>query len=463
MKNKKNNANTNVAISILVVLFCLLGALGSTYLFYNNLNATLTRTDGKIQGQVVWKNHAVQRRFSNRFVWNSVATGTSIYEGDIIRTDVQSDASILLNGGATIDMQENSLIQISQDKWGRLNLQILGGDTTVKTIDAAIILKDGTKEIEMKAYTSLRAVLNKDGKESSFTVDNGSATLVSGDVKQEMNSGTSLSVDSSGNITNERTVTVHNVASPVQQIKTENETTPVNLEWNSNGNRVRLEVASDIDFSNIAISRIQDSNSSQVTLPPGYWWWRVIPIEISDNSSAEGRIIITQVEMPPPKIMETVSSPVVFSFLSNEKPVSTIAEINRIQAVIENKPDPAPLSPPPVPLEAPRLLEPDTELNPIEFKKNKNIRFSWTAVSGARAYLWTLEQGALQTNVIVRETNFIYDASKTENGTYTWRVEALRSIPTTHYVNERGNAAERTWIVRIPMPQKPVLMGVEQD
>ncbi|GMO24527.1 MAG: hypothetical protein Ta2B_03960 [Termitinemataceae bacterium] len=469
MKNTRRKKHSSVALSFFIVLFCLGGAAFSAYMFYKSLNATLTRTDGKIEGQITYKYHAVQRRFSNRFVWNSVDTGSDIYDGDIVRTDTLSDAKIVLNSGGEIQMAQNSLIQITKDRWGRVNLQLFSGDTSVKTEDESIIVNQGGKQLEMQSNTSIRAVVNEDNEESSFTVDNGNATLRSGDVTQEISTGTQVSVDSTGSITNERPVLVQSVTESLQQIQIEDSTAPVKLDWKANGERVLFEVSSDSRFTNIVISRIQTTDSTQVTLPPGYWWWRVTPYIDPDRSSAKGNVIITKVE-PPPKILEPTASPVVLSFLSNEKPVSTAQEINRMQAIIDNTTPPitkveeVPTPSQPKPLPAPRLMSPGAELDLATFRDNKKVRFSWSSVPGARAYLWTLQQGSLQTNVLVRENNFDFDASRIENGMYTWRVEALRSIPQTHYVSEqRGLAAERTWNVNIPLPKKPVLMQATQD
>jgi hypothetical protein len=398
--------NHNGIISVFVILFCLAGALGSAYLFYNNLNATLTKADVSVAGNIIWKNHAVQRRFSDRFVWNSLANGSPVYDGDLIRTADFSQASIVMDVGATIDLQENCLIQITKDKWGRLNLQFLGGDIAVQTEQEAVIINQGDKQVEVMANAKVRAVAENADNAIAITVESGSAVLQQGDVIQEINQGSALSVDSAGTMREEMPVAIKSIAAPVQPAET-------------------LE-----------------------------------------------------------KIVEPVSSPVVFSFLSEATPVSTIKEINLTQASQDNKqedifssppeppPSEPPKSPPPeaskspppeAPLSAPRLLEPGAELDLEAFKKNKNVTFRWTPVPDAKAYIWSLQNGATQTSVIVRETSFMYDAARIANGTYTWQVEALRTIPATNNVANRGEPAQKQWIVAIPAPKKPVLLEPVQD
>ncbi|GHT49976.1 hypothetical protein FACS1894102_5170 [Spirochaetia bacterium] len=476
--NNLNKSNTLI-ISILIVLICTAGASVCAYLFYTNINAALTRADAKLKGTVIWKNHSVQRRFSNRFVWGGISNGSPIYEGDLIRTDKSSDASILLDGGARLDMQENCLIEITTDKWGRVNLQFLGGDISVKTEESNIVIKQGKKQLEVKANTSVRAVAQTDSEDVSFTVEGGYATLQNGTVTQEIDGGTQLSVDSEGIIREEKKVTLQNVSGLIRQIQTSDPTIPVELEWKTNGGEMLLEVSSDNRFSNIVFSRIQNSTNAQISLPPGLWWWRVTPISENETGRADGKVIITRVEQPE-KIVEPVTSPVVLSFLSEEKPVSTIREVNLTTAVTDPSKEPNSLKEPeqalkvpvqatpatPKPLPAPRLLSPDTPLNAAAFRGNKNVIFSWSSVPGARAYIWNLQSGDIQTSIIVRETSFVYDASRITNGVYTWSVAALRTVPASNNVNtinDRGIAAEKRWQVDIPMPKKPVLLAPIQD
>ncbi|MDR2841989.1 MAG: hypothetical protein LBV52_02185 [Spirochaetaceae bacterium] len=396
MKHKKKHRKThNGIISVFVILFCLAGASGSAYLFYSSLNATLTKTGVSILGKVVMKNNAVQRRFSDRFVWNTLANGSPIYEGDLIRTADLSQASIVMDAGATIDMQENCLIQITKDKWGRLNLQFLGGDIEVKTVQEAMTISQGDKQVRIMANAKVRAVTENTDNAIAVSVESGNAVLQQGDIMQEITQGSALSIDAAGTMREEMPA-IKSIPAPVQ---------------------------------------------TQETLE---------------------------------KIEEPVSSPVVFSFLSEATPVSTIKEINLTQASQDNKqeniftPEPQkaqePLEPekPPL-LPAPRLLEPGAELDLEAFKKNKNVTFRWTPVSDAKAYIWSLQSGQTQTSVVVRETSFIYDASRIANGTYTWRVEALRTVPATNNVTDRGEAATRQWLINIPVPKKPVLLEPIQD
>ena len=91
MKTKRNIKYSRESVSavlqdIFVVLFSL-SVIGYTaFLFFNNLNKTIERTDKVPVASVSYKYKSVQRKFLDRSVWDRPVQYSPVYNGDIIRT-----------------------------------------------------------------------------------------------------------------------------------------------------------------------------------------------------------------------------------------------------------------------------------------------------------------------------------------------------------------------------------------
>ena len=76
------------------------------------------RGEAKPVGTVEYKYHQVQRKFSDRMLWEDVDTKSPIYAYDWVMTKDKSDARITLNNGMKVDMDPESMVEIDETRDG---------------------------------------------------------------------------------------------------------------------------------------------------------------------------------------------------------------------------------------------------------------------------------------------------------------------------------------------------------
>ncbi|MDR0312618.1 MAG: hypothetical protein LBI14_03380, partial [Treponema sp.] len=111
-------------------------------------------------------------------------------------------------------------------------------------------------------------------------------------------------------------------------------------------------------------------------------------------------------------------------------------------------------------LAAPGNLQPLTGyyIGIEQLRSQMSIVFSWSAVQGANAYIFTLyEQTASGRRQIIsrapenRTTWTLEDIGELEPGTYVWQVEAVNR-GATNEIEQRGRIGENTFILDVPRP-----------
>ena len=122
---------------ILVILF-----LG--WAIYYQYNVRLDRSaNSKPVGHVTYKNHVVERRYGDRFVWEEVDSRSNVYLYDSILSRDQSDAVVTLKNGTRFEIEENTMIQIDEEgivlASGSIKAKNTKGKGLIKTKDGTII------------------------------------------------------------------------------------------------------------------------------------------------------------------------------------------------------------------------------------------------------------------------------------------------------------------------------------
>jgi hypothetical protein len=387
MKKKEQNTQSPHSSSLFAFLFtdflyiflCGICALASLGLFWRDLNLSLARLSEQPAGTITYKYRAAQRRFVDRVLWDRLKQESPVYGGDYIRTAELSQATIRLNAGDIIALEENTLIQLLPQRDGfRVNLA--GGTISVDTPSGAVNIRAGETVVTAVPGGAVEAALGAGGLD--LRVLEGGAEIRAGSERREATAGEAY-VAAGGEIS--RGTARVAVLSPRPAAKLlNNGETPLALafRWNRFGfaekETVTLDIAEDRGFTRIVKTSTSGTDGTTAELANGVYYWRAYPSSESGADIRQGGVRgrLTVVYTPAPRLMRPRPDEV-FRF-STTRP---------------------------------------------------GIHFYWTACEGAAAYLVEAADNPAMTNAVYRsqvqaagnETcSVVY--SGLEPGTYYWRV-----------------------------------------
>lgn len=101
---------------LVIAVFCLLGSAASFYAFYQDFRSQGDRGLGLPIGRIDYFETQVRRKTGNSFIWNDVEKSINVYKKDSIKTGPKSTATITLDGNASIEIGENSLVVLENTK-----------------------------------------------------------------------------------------------------------------------------------------------------------------------------------------------------------------------------------------------------------------------------------------------------------------------------------------------------------
>ena len=109
-KTKYKSNNDFTLFFVIAVLLCLCSALYFSYRFYESFFNSLTKHETPI-ATITFKKRVAQRKFADRVVWDRLKQSSPVYNGDTIRTAINSEATLNFQNGASLELQENTLAQ----------------------------------------------------------------------------------------------------------------------------------------------------------------------------------------------------------------------------------------------------------------------------------------------------------------------------------------------------------------
>ncbi len=187
-----------VVTAILLVVIALLA-----YLMHCHWrNRFGSRGEAKPVGEVEYKYHQVQRKYSDRMIWEDVESRSPIYAYDWVMTKDKSDARITLNNGMKVDMDPESMVEIDETRDG-VGLTLRDGTIRADSRGSksgTITAADGTKIDLDKAS----AQITSDGNGVSVDVKEGNATLKNRDQQTKVGAG-EIGNSSQKGVTKEKT------------------------------------------------------------------------------------------------------------------------------------------------------------------------------------------------------------------------------------------------------------------
>jgi outer membrane protein OmpA-like peptidoglycan-associated protein len=193
MRKKKNIKLKRIDWIIIVV--CLAGTLFCSAAFWAIYNRTLTKLNENPVAEITFKRNTAQRRFIDRGVWDRLKLSTPIYNGDTIRTIVQSEAVIVFEDKiVSLSLDENTMLQIfaSERQGKRIDLSEgnieIDSDSPEQTI--MVITENNTIAVNGQV------IIQKSGDGLSLAVIEGQASLNETNVA----SGNAVALDARGEV-----------------------------------------------------------------------------------------------------------------------------------------------------------------------------------------------------------------------------------------------------------------------
>jgi hypothetical protein len=296
-----------------VLFLCLSGAALAMYLFWQDLNRTLTRLSETPVGTLSYKYHIVQRRFRDRLVWNRLQQSSPLYNGDRIHTADFSDATITLVNEDVITMLENTLIQLFFDQAGA-RIDLFEGNIGIQAKEDGLNLRSGANQVKLSAGSIAGARVDSQG--FHFWLIEGYAALRTATGSQGMRTGSAVTIRADGSIDTGPQVVVLTPL-PYQRIVTASSApVEINFSWKPinfpPNEQVRLEIAGDQRFTRM-IHTLNAQTSATVELPPGTFWWRTFA---ASRISATANITMGKLSVivAPPPVLVSPAEGKVYSY-----------------------------------------------------------------------------------------------------------------------------------------------------
>jgi len=434
---------------LFVVLLCLFIFVYSLNLFWNDLFNTINLQNVEPVGTITIRNNTVQRRLSDRVIWDRLLIESPVYLGDLIRVAEMSSATLNI-AGQQLDIGENTLIriQLSPDGEG-VQIELSSGSVGITVTEESVnqgfkplSLNMNGRIIETQAGVSITASASDEG--TAIQVNEGTVTFIDGDTSIEIAEGEQIAQNSEGAQIILPSLVVTEPRLNANYEKSTSQGVNVHFAWNrlhfKDEDAIRLEIAADRNFSR-DLSVYNNLDSSRVsldkTVDAGNWNWRFIH---EGEIMAIGRFTVIEKEEP------VVITPVETVIAAAPEPAPEI--------IIEEPPPPLP------PLSVPLNRIPvNGQIFGIEqLRSARNIVFSWSSVQDANAYIITLfEQttsGRRQINrEIVTGTRWtLTDLSILQRGTFVWQVEAIYRNAYGS-IERRGRQGDNYFTMDVPSPR----------
>jgi len=279
MESEKKSNGKFRFIDFLVILLCLSGAVYSVNLFWADLFKTINDKNKTPVGTVFIKRNIVQRRMSDRVIWDRLIKESPVYSNDMIRVGGNSEANLHV-GGNNITINENTLLRLRYDKeTGEYQIELTSGNIGLVTDSKGkeVSLNILGKRVEAKPGTALNAAAGNDGM--ALQVSEGRAVIAEENQNREIGAGEAVAMNQSGSIRSAPSVFVTQPKPNALYRKSTSEPLNIVFSWNrinlQSNETLRLDIAEDQSFSRSVRTLNGLNDSARAALSAGLWNWRL--------------------------------------------------------------------------------------------------------------------------------------------------------------------------------------------
>ena len=292
----------------IIVLFLFI-ALFSINLFRLDLMRTINLRNVESIGTVIIRKNIVQRRLADRVLWDRLANESPVYMGDLIRVADLSAATLDIEG-SSIDLSENTLIRITRSSdGGSLQIEMSEGNLSLTTAPESGRISLDINGLQVQTVSGTALAVKTEENNIRLQVNEGTARFSTqslqqpeAGITQEIQAGGFVSfevqpaaavqgaqgenISAAGHHVNTivvvREAKAAAVISPAPNARfINNSKNPftVNFSCNKNnfndGESLRLEIASDRNFSRVIIVREISDRQTEIAVDNGQWYWRL--------------------------------------------------------------------------------------------------------------------------------------------------------------------------------------------
>jgi hypothetical protein len=291
-KAHKNSGGSFRFFDIVIILVFLSIAAFSVNLFRLDLMQTINLKNVEPVGIVIIKKNTVQRRHSNRVLWDRLSNESPVYLGDLIRVAEISAATLNIEDNG-IDLDENTLVRIIRSADGEsLQLSLQSGNLSLAADSGRSVIIDVNGKQVQAAPGAIISASSTTGGQVSVHVNRGSAQFVGG-TGREISAGQAVTMDANGNELRQRTAVVISPIPNARYLKDGAEPFAVSFSWNrinlDPSQALRLDIGMDSNFNQIFRTINDLDNQARVFLDSGLWYWR---LSFEDAALAAGRLTI---------------------------------------------------------------------------------------------------------------------------------------------------------------------------
>ena len=299
MNNNPLAARKERIADFLIVLLCLSSAAFFINLFRLDLFRTInTWDDRKPVGIIVIREHIVQRRLKDRFLWDRLFVQSPVFLGDLIRVAELSAATLYFDDDE-IELYENTLIRVERSSQGEgsFEIELSEGGMSLHTQSRNMTINVNGRIVQVWPRTVLNADVGEDGL--SIQVSEGAATLTGDNFERELSSGTMIELDERGIEKTRGSVMVTQPVPNARYLKTGALPLDVDFSWVKvnfeTGEALRLEIAGDWDFAHVVEAVEKPGNEAKLALDAGLWYWR---LSNEDAVFSRGQIAVLEASVP---------------------------------------------------------------------------------------------------------------------------------------------------------------------
>ena len=147
-------------------------------------------------GTITYKRKIAERKYAGQVIWEGIENNVPVYNYDAIRTSDQSEASVRLNDGTEIKLNENSMILLALNK-NQIDIQFNQGSIVATRGEAkgdlkTLNIKSGSTNISI-GKSDVKLAQNKSG-DLNLSVAKGNAAIDTGKESADLGADQALVV-----------------------------------------------------------------------------------------------------------------------------------------------------------------------------------------------------------------------------------------------------------------------------